>query len=74
MWRDIKDNMWLGEEISLNDPLTLPNYVFRWKINNKRATRKEVRAEWVAVRNCNLGFYTDAQIFENLTVLYVPSI
>lgn len=71
MWRDIQNNMWVGE-LNINDPWVAANLPFRWKVANKKATRKEIFAEWIAIRHNGLGFRVDEKYFLNQSLLYVP--
>lgn len=64
--------MWV-EDLNINDPWTAAKLPFRWKVNNKRATRGQIFAEWIAIRHNGLGFKVDKNYFESQSVLYVPT-
>ena len=69
LWRDIQDNMWIGDT-PINDKEDLRKYKMKWKVNNKTASISEKRAEWDAVRQTYMGFIVDRETFRDLTVLY----
>lgn len=65
--------MWVGD-VNINDPNIAVRLPFRWKVNNKRANRNEIRREWLAIRSNGYPDAITEDYFKELTVLYVDDL
>jgi hypothetical protein len=69
--RDINNDMYLGP-IKLNSVEDALEYEFRWKLTNRRASKREIRFEYRAILHNGKGFKVDEEYYRNHAKLYVP--